>query len=130
MQNKIVTLYCAFQTNCSMWNTEEDFERDWWAMADGAAGGSSDASATPIPPISGQLKEARAKVKPKRSIYDPDTDDEDDFENVERCVPSRGRSLERAWKPVGGVLTEKDLRRITQQQIREVGFNQYHILSA
>lgn len=97
-----------------MWETEEDFEKDWWALADPLYDPSL---SEPTPPISQHLKKARATIT--RSIYDIDFDDYDNG-NVKYCSSSRGSNLESSMVRPGEPYTEKELMKITQNQIREV----------
>lgn len=97
-----------------MWETEEDFERDWWAFADCPRDTGLSRS---TPPVSQHVKDARTRIT--RSIYDMDSDNSCD-EDVEYCKPSRGRDLNPSFRQPGGRYTSAELRRITTNQIREV----------
>lgn len=105
-----------------MWESEEDFERDWWALADCSPEDKDEVFSKPTPPISDHLRNARAKVT-ARSIYDMDLelDEGEDNEDVEFCFkPSRGRNMDVHMRRPGGKYTTEELRKITASQIREV----------
>lgn len=68
-----------------VWHTEEDFEKDWWSLAEDPA------LSRPLPPVTNTLKAARSQ---KPSIYEAHLQPDEECENIEYTTnPSRGRSF-------------------------------------
>lgn len=96
------------------WETEDDFDKDWWSLADIPPTSFS----KPAPPISDNLKKARAKIH--HSIYDMDIEEEQEDEEVEYCRPVRGRVIRQTETRPGTKCKGSNHRELTQRQIRQV----------
>lgn len=93
------------------WMSEDDFEDFFWSMAEAPP-------ADRPKPISENLKKARASFK---SIYvEPELPEEGEAEDVEYCLPSRGRHLRGNLRRPGKRLTDAEFKKQIQQQIRQV----------
>lgn len=107
------------------WRSEEDFEEDFWSMAE--------IPVTTPPVVSDHLRAARKTQRLINSIYlDPDlyrpnSDIEDggDKEEEEGEVkyhrfPSRGRPLKSNMRRPGGKMSENEFFKLVQSDIRQV----------
>lgn len=103
--------------------TEEDFENDFWSMAE------IPPTSRP-PPISETLRAARKNLQTLNSIYlepeftgdSSDKEDEDDNDSKRfTCLPSRGRMPKTKLRRPGGKMSDSEFYRQVQLDIRQVG---------
>lgn len=103
------------------WYTEEDFQRDFWSMAEI----STTKGPQPEPPSSNHST-PKKKIKIKSIYVDSelttpgaDSDKEDD-DVVVYCVPSRGRLMNPKLRRPGAKLPDKEFYKQLHSSIRQV----------
>lgn len=103
------------------WYSEEDFEKDFWSMAEIKTGVRPSLQKQPSSTNSTPRKNIIKSIYFDPELVTPGVDsDKEDEEEIIYRVSSRGRQLNLSLRRPGGKLSDSELYKETQNAIREV----------